>query len=1063
MYDKIFKLIQNGELNKAQEQLENTPENDPKRYNISGLIYYQKKEFDKAKEEFEKGLKINPVDSDLLFNYGYLLKNINQEKEAWRYLMRIHNKDWATYDLLGDIEYKNRSKLSSLRFYKKAAELPNSPNEMKKKFIDMRNIVKQDTKIAFLCLPGLDNFLKDIVETFSLGYDVKLVVTTDGNQIAESIKWADIVWLEWANEMTVFATNQVPEIQNKKVVCRLHRYEAFTQFPDKINWKNVDFLIFVAESMKKTFHELHPNINLNSCKEEIVYNGVDLDKFKFLVHKPGYNLSVLAHINYRKNPETWVQIIGKLKEIDNRYKLHVGGDFQDPLYKIYFDYIKKEMNLENNFILHGWINEVDKFLEDKDYTLSTSIHESFGYNIAEAMARGIKPIIHNFDGAKSLWPSELIYNTIDEAVEKITEQAYDSESYRRFIEDNYSLEKQIDNMEAILNIYYSKKDASSKKPLKTDEQANNLERSNNNISQTTSKDESNHENQFGKIWDEYSKIDSFQLMNDPPNKTLRSEFVSLLNNFFLLRNTRILEVGTGTGSFSIELALREAQVTGIDIEESSIKLAKRLADEFQIVPAPNFLLGNGFNLEKAGFKNFDIVFNMGVIEHFEDELLIKMLDEMGKSGKFVVVGVPWSNSQIYKLSKEFSKTSGTWEYGFERDFETLKPYFEKAGLYMLNESIIGGVSEAYYLKQINPKLINIAMSIYFEKFFKAKQSGNWLIAIGTQDKKCAELFSNLKNDQCIKFENNNVEIIEKKQPSVSIVVPVYNGEKYIKRCVENLLEIGYGNYEIVFVNDGSTDNTIKLLEGMIQKDSRSFPEINIVNLPKNLGIFHARLQGITNSQGEFVFFHNVDDLVFKDSLKCLTEDYRNFGLTKPLFTVSLALMKNELFFGEVWYSMFWQDKLQVFVNEFINLHGNISIINTLLKKEELEKAIKHIDNILLNINVDKMIVAEDSIVSDYLLANRYISRNIPVFYTYQGYKRDNELSTSRQLLSRISNIPINTAYLYYVLKKYLNESDLNFLEQKMVENAQKIYGLENGKVFVNNYYKYKKLLEKFVL
>ena len=117
-----------------------------------------------------------------------------------------------------------------------------------------------------------------------------------------------------------------------------------------------------------------------------------MDKFKFLVHKPGYNLSVLAHINYRKNPETWVQIIGKLKEIDNRYKLHVGGDFQDPLYKIYFDYIKKEMKLENNFILHGWINEVDKFLEDKDYTLSTSIHEGHPYNILESMARGIKDV-----------------------------------------------------------------------------------------------------------------------------------------------------------------------------------------------------------------------------------------------------------------------------------------------------------------------------------------------------------------------------------------------------------------------------------------------------------------------------------------------------------------------------------------------------------------------------------------------------------------------------------------------------------------------------------------------
>ena len=128
------------------------------------------------------------------------------------------------------------------------------------------------------------------------------------------------------------------------------------------------------------------------------------------------------------------------------------------------------MKLENNFILHGWINEVDKFLEDKDYTLSTSIHEGHPYNILESMARGIKPIIHNFDGAKSLWPSELIYNTIDEAVEKITEQAYDSESYRRFIEDNYSLERQIYSLEQIMNakktnlfFNYIKKDASDLK------------------------------------------------------------------------------------------------------------------------------------------------------------------------------------------------------------------------------------------------------------------------------------------------------------------------------------------------------------------------------------------------------------------------------------------------------------------------------------------------------------------------------------------------------------------------------------------------------------------------
>jgi len=440
-----------------------------------------------------------------------------------------------------------------------------------------------------------------------------------------------------------------------------------------------------------------------------------------------------------------------------------------------------------------------------------------------------------------------------------------------------------------------------------------------------------------------------------------------------------------------------------------------------------------------------------------------MLKQMGESGKFVVVGVPWSNSGIYKLSKEFSKVSGTWEYGFERDFETLKPYFEKAGLYMLNESIIGGVSEAYYLKQINPKLINIAMSIYFERFFKAKQSGNWLIAIGTQDKKCAELFSNLKSDQRLKFENNNVEIIEKKQPSVSIVVPVYNGEKYIKRCFENLLEIDYGNYEIVFVNDGSTDNTIKLLEEMIQIYGKFFQFINIANLPKNKGTFHARLEGICKSTGEFVFFHDVDDLIFKKSLKCLTEDYQNYISTIPLLTVSNALMRNDRFLGEVWYSMFWKNNLQIFKEGFTNLHGNVSIAHTLFQKASLEKAYNELTQLLRKIGKERMIVAEDSILSNYMIYNEYISRSIPVFYNYRGYTYDNLTSTSKQLFQRISDIPVNTAYLYYALKKYLNESELNILEQKMIENAQKIYGLQNGKVFVNNYYKYKKLLEKFVL
>jgi glycosyltransferase involved in cell wall biosynthesis len=67
---------------------------------------------------------------------------------------------------------------------------------------------------------------------------------------------------------------------------------------------------------------------------------------------------------------------------------------------------------------------LSRWLEDKNYVLSTSIHESFGYGIAEAMARGIKPIIHDFPYAYEIWGEELLFRTVDEAVGLIRNGTY---------------------------------------------------------------------------------------------------------------------------------------------------------------------------------------------------------------------------------------------------------------------------------------------------------------------------------------------------------------------------------------------------------------------------------------------------------------------------------------------------------------------------------------------------------------------------------------------------------------------------------------------------------------
>lgn len=259
---------------------------------------------------------------------------------------------------------------------------------------------------------------------------------------SKAYNWADIIWLEWANELAIEITNKLPK-GDKKIVCRLHSYEALSNYPQKLKWDNIDKVILVSNHMKEILENYHQNIfaQINQ-KIEIVPNGVNLNRFVFRTRENGYNIAVVANINYKKDPAAWLQVIGYLKTFDSRYTLHIAGEFQDIRYENYFKYLIKQVGLEENVKLYGWVKDINSFLEDKNYLLSTSIHESFGYNIAEAMARGIKPIIHNFHGAREIWPEECVYNFIYEISEVLSTE-YKSEKYRRHVEDKYSLDKQI--------------------------------------------------------------------------------------------------------------------------------------------------------------------------------------------------------------------------------------------------------------------------------------------------------------------------------------------------------------------------------------------------------------------------------------------------------------------------------------------------------------------------------------------------------------------------------------------------------------------------------------------
>ena len=102
-------------------------------------------------------------------------------------------------------------------------------------------------------------------------------------------------------------------------------------------------------------------------------------------------------------------------------------------------------------------------------------------------------------------------------------------------------------------------------------------------------------------------------------------------------------------------------------------------------------------------------------------------------------------------------------------------------------------------------------------------------------------------------------------PLVSVIVPLYNQERYFGSCIRSICKQSYNNLEIIIVNDASTDNSLTIVKRWMAKDSR----IKLIDKKKNGGAAHARLDGINCCTGDFYFPVDSDDFLPKNAIEIL--------------------------------------------------------------------------------------------------------------------------------------------------------------------------------------------------
>ena len=125
-------------------------------------------------------------------------------------------------------------------------------------------------------------------------------------------------------------------------------------------------------------------------------------------------------------------------------------------------------------------------------------------------------------------------------------------------------------------------------------------------------------------------------------------------------------------------------------------------------------------------------------------------------------------------------------------------------------------------------------------------------------------------------------------PKVSIILPVYQGEKTLRTAVKSIVKQTYKNIELIIVNDGSSDGTDEIISKMMKK----YSQIKYIKNPENRGVYFSRNIGIKNSTGDFITIQDADDistsLRIEKSVGAITRGGFEFILTNGQYIKELS-------------------------------------------------------------------------------------------------------------------------------------------------------------------------------
>ncbi|MEE0963578.1 MAG: glycosyltransferase family A protein [Ruminococcus bromii] len=298
---------------------------------------------------------------------------------------------------------------------------------------------------------------------------------------------------------------------------------------------------------------------------------------------------------------------------------------------------------------------------------------------------------------------------------------------------------------------------------------------------------------------------------------------------------------------------------------------------------------------------------------------------------------------------------------------------------------------------------------------------------------------------------------------VSVIIPAYNAEMTVKRCVESIQNQTYKSLEIIVINDGSTDKTAECVSELAVGDKR----IKLISIDNN-GVSHARNVGIDNASGDYITFVDSDDTIDAEMYECLVDlmdkydadithcSYKNINSDGSIVCVGNAgkvvsqskndaikcLISGTLFAGGMWNKLY---KLKLLNN--LRLDESIVINEDLLMNFELfqraNKNIVYTDKAFYNYyaNEDSSTHSRSSLRKSK--EGLYVSEKILSMSADMPYKAEAENRVACSSLRLLSD------YFFADDKSKYKKERRKLMDKVLKYKEQNLYGRKNDRIIIS--------------